>query len=288
MVVNTCVIPSDVSMIAFQDAVKFIKRYLFQSVEFPDGKIASDFLHRQVKEKKARTQAAKETGEILSDDEGKSNENNDLDGFIVRGGDDEMEEGGAQNDEDSERNRRKRKLESKSKSKGDKKALRKRIRVHGSQEPSERKKGEIERALRVYKSSDYVHDSDDDMSPEELERFLESEKRLREKLISEHASKHVDSSKADKADMATMADLAKSNVDGDSELVNVEESDVQSSAESMLADDTEQSESSAPEEDDPDQDLFVGSTAPTSESPKQGAPPASRPRKIILDSDDEE
>lgn len=289
MIVNACVIPSDVSMITFQEAIKFIKRYLFQSVEFPDGKVATDFLHRQAKEKKTRIQAAKETGEILSDDEeaAKSNENNDLDGFIVRGSDDEMAKDGGQNDEDSDRIRRKRKLESKSKSKGEKKAPRKRIRVHGSQEPAERKRSEIERALREYKSSDYVHDSDDDMSPEELEKFLESEKRLREKLTSEYASKHVESTEAAKADKAALVELAKSKMDGESELVDVEESDDQSSAESMLEDDDEQSDSSAPDED-PDQDLFMGSTTPTTASPKQSAPPASRPRKIILDSDDEE
>lgn len=196
-------------MISFQEAIKYIKRYLFQTVEFPDGKVASDFLHREQPPQKEIKKAKKaaENGEILSDDGNKSGgEFNDLDGFIVRGNEDGDEEDYLSDEEEPE-HRHKRKHNSESSS-------RKRHKPSGEKSVNRlsRQQIEIEKALRQFKSSDYVHDSDDDLNPEELEKFFESERLLREKF---NAAKIYEKEKASQVKLATKESVSVSQTEGE-------------------------------------------------------------------------
>lgn len=258
-------------MVSFQEAIKFIKRYLFESVEFPDGKVASDFLTRQNSPPKTRKEikkAAEDSGEILSENESKSgDEDNDLDGFIVRGGgNDDAEEQSASDSERAQKKKHKRKSE---------KAellveVRKRHKSGNSTSRSDRQRVEREIELRKYKSADYVHESDDEAPPEELNRFFEAEQRIRDSY--KKLAPKLDSLEQVVDDqIAKPLDFSKEDSDSQESLDDEQDGFVENS-------------------DNSDDDASMGrlsSTSPTTSSPKHNLAPIVRSRKIVVDSDED-
>lgn len=296
------VVPGDISMIAFQNAVKYIKRYLFQSVEFPDGKVAQDFLHRAApptKAKKTRAARAAENGDILSDDEGQGQGDDEMDDFIVGGDNDDVDN--VEVDENGEPVRRKRKHKSKEREKA---AKTKRHKNSVSKTP-ERKRAEQESFMRQYKSADYVHDSDDEANPEDLARFFESERQLREKITSLQRKVLSEAAAASKERMALKA-LEKDNlammVDetmGDTLIDEEEDLDVASEHGASASENEDAGEDE--DKDSSDDDLSQvsrGSEKPSPSPALAGSPDHSRtaspalsarPRgKVVLDSDEED
>lgn len=260
-------------MISFQEAIKFIKRYLFEPVEFPDDKVATDFLVRHAppaKVHKPIRKAVQENGEILSDDGGDKSdlEDNDLDGFIV-GGD-------AEDDEDGERApRHKRKHTSKPSSRKRRKGpidLKDR-ELEELERGNRRRQLDLEKALRQYKSADYVNESDDEADPEELKKFFESEKQLRENF---NAGQIYEKPAA--AEDTLMVEVAPTQVEKDSDneaatRSNVSDGELEESNDEL--DDSDSGNTSTEE-------LAAFITSPQHENS------LSRTRKIILDSDEED
>lgn len=286
-------------MISFQNAIKYIKRYLFQSVEFPDNKVASDYLHRAAAASKAsrRKTAAPETGEILSDDDGtRTGSEDDLDGFIVDGNADDVTEIDGETGERVRHHKRKhRHKEEVSKS------ARKRHKTLSRKKDEERKRAEQEKALRQYKSSDYVHDSDDEANPEELAKFFESERLLREKLktmqdkiVSEAAvaAKEKAALRAldeDGVSLVLEDDTAR-DAEEDAEMESASDDDGEEEEEESNSESEADAEAEVSEEDevmdiDGGDKINSPDTAHTSASPSS----TSRPRnKVIVDSDEED
>lgn len=307
---SKCVFPSDGSMVLLQDAIRFCKRYLFQSVEFPDGKVAADFLHRQkpVKAPKTKKPVMQVDGKILSDnDDDETQGYDDMDGFIVRGrnGDDESDMSSSSEEEENMSDggtTRTKRHKSQSRSQHKKK---KRRRLYRNDEDettvARRQKERQEKELRQYKSADYVHDSDDELTPEELAAFFESEQRIREKFNAADVYYKVEKEREEQAEaLQAKEKLRRQQLDMDSDIEmqevvseNDDDSDIDKNNDNSKDQDDDEmieaSDSSNKDESsstiDTEKELHSRNYENTDPS---SLAKTGRPRKMIADSDDEE
>jgi hypothetical protein len=305
-------------MVILQDAIKFCKRYLFQSVEFPDGKVAADFLHRP---KPAKTPKAKKTamqinGEILSDNDEDNRGYDDLDGFVVRGGDDDDDGAMSASSEEEEvlsdggTTTVKRRRHKSSRRSQNKKKKRRRFYRNGEDDENaavRRQKERQEKELLQFKSADYVHESDDELTPEELAAFFESEQRIRDQFNAAAVYSHIEEEREEKIQVRNVEEeLRRQRLDMDSDIemedaASDNEDDNDSNDSNDQATDEEESSQTKvndrPAQDAPEvatdtekEGLLVNDNDDDAVSVTGQSSPAepARARKIIVDSDDEE
>jgi replication fork protection complex subunit Tof1/Swi1 len=176
---SVCIVPGNLSSENIENAEKWLKRYMFETVVFEDGAVAADYLRRK-----------RSNEDVSSEDE--EPQQTELDNrFLVSDG----EEPNGFNDarfhvlpEDELRAKklaaltdRARRENNSSKGIGGSKA--KKLRVTNAKETNvengrEKEARETER-MRKIKSSAFVHDSDDATDEERDEAFFDSERKLR-------------------------------------------------------------------------------------------------------------
>ncbi|KAF5098099.1 hypothetical protein D0Z03_001281 [Geotrichum reessii] len=287
-----------------------MKRYLFQSVEFPDGKVAADFLHRQkpAKAPKTKKPVMQADGKILSDnDDDETHGYDDMDGFIVRGrNEDDESEMSSSSDEEENMSEggttRAKRHKSQSRSHHKKK---KRRRLHRNDDDEttvgRRQKERQEKELRHYKSADYVHDSDDELTPEELAAFFESEQRIREKFNAADVYYNVEKQREEQAEaLQAKEKLRRQQLDMDSNIEMqgvVSDNDDDNDIDKNNDDSKEQEDDEMIEESDSSNKKDSPFTIDTEEGLElrnyentdySSLAKIGRPSKVIADSDDEE
>lgn len=179
-------------MTELEEAIRFTKYYLFQPVTLPDSKVAADFLQRvqpvkSTRQKKRTTVG--ENGEILSENEVDYYQD-ELDDFVVNGHVDSDGNDMSASEPEIELDGTHRKRHRRN---GDHKQTSKKRRLKMNEEQIQRAKRELqEQEVRQFKSSEYIHESDDDLTPEELQKFFESEERIRQQYGSMAMAKQIE------------------------------------------------------------------------------------------------
>ncbi|KAF5113394.1 hypothetical protein DV454_003625 [Geotrichum candidum] len=267
---------------------------------------------------KAKKAAMQTNGDILSDHDEDNRGYDDLDGFVVRGGDDDDDDAMSASSEEEKvlsdggtTTVKRRRHKSSSQSQNKKK---KRRRLYRNDEDDElvavrRQKERQEKELLQFKSTDYVHDSDDELTPEELAAFFESEQRIRDQFNAAAVYSNIEKVQEEEIEVRTveeelrrqrldmdsdieMEDAASDNEgDSDSNDRNDQTTDEEENRQTKVND--KQAQQNAPKvatgtekkdilvnDDDGDDAVSVTDRS----SPAETA----RGRKIIVDSDDEE
>uniref|UniRef100_A0A060TAB9 Topoisomerase 1-associated factor 1 n=1 Tax=Blastobotrys adeninivorans TaxID=409370 RepID=A0A060TAB9_BLAAD len=179
-------LPGSVTTEHLEESLKFLKRYMFEKMTLDEAdKVAADYLQRHRVSKKDKQDDSNESEDDTIPGE--------MDGFLVQ---DESEDDGDDKFDDSRfaipEDERLAKLLAKKgqKSKDSSRSSKRKKKTESEQQPKKRRNATDRAAkeaekIQQYKSSAFVHDSDDEMDVEEEKAFFENERKIREAVLAQ-------------------------------------------------------------------------------------------------------